>query len=91
MCGIFYTRNAGKNADLLKESFNKSVGRGPDNSTIQTFGKHTIGFHRLAINGLTDESNQPFCKNDFGVFLICNGEIYNFKQLYESFDSPQAS
>jgi asparagine synthase (glutamine-hydrolysing) len=38
-----------------------------------------IMFHRLAINGLNPESNQPFV-ND-GIYLICNGEIFNFKNL----------
>lgn len=38
------------------------------------------GFHRLAINGLTENGMQPFVKN--GVVLICNGEIYNYKSLY---------
>ena len=39
-----------------------------------------LGFHRLSINGLNSESNQPFIKN--GVYVICNGEIYNYKELY---------
>jgi asparagine synthase (glutamine-hydrolysing) len=41
------------------------------------------GFHRLAINGQTPESNQPFfikkCR------LICNGEIYNFRALIKEY------
>jgi asparagine synthase (glutamine-hydrolysing) len=41
------------------------------------------GFHRLAINGQTPESNQPFfIKN---CRLICNGEIYNFRNLITEF------
>lgn len=38
------------------------------------------GFHRLAINGLTEAGMQPFAKD--GVVLLCNGEIYNYKELY---------
>ena len=46
-----------------------------------------IGFHRLAINGLDETSNQPFFINN--VRLICNGEIYNYKQLYNNItDNP---
>ena len=86
MCGIFYIRNPNVTQSIYKECFSKSSSRGPDSNEIKTFGKHVIGFHRLAINGLNEESNQPFCKNDFGVFLICNGEIYNFKKLYELMD-----
>jgi len=41
------------------------------------------GFHRLAINGQTPESNQPFfIKN---CRLICNGEIYNFRALIKEY------
>jgi asparagine synthase (glutamine-hydrolysing) len=40
-----------------------------------------LGFHRLAINGLNEESNQPLVLN--GIELICNGEIYNYKYLYK--------
>ena len=40
-----------------------------------------FGFHRLAINGLNDISNQPITIDD--VTLICNGEIYNYKELYQ--------
>ena len=39
-----------------------------------------LGFHRLAINGLNQASNQPFYINN--IFLVCNGEIYNYKELY---------
>jgi len=39
-----------------------------------------MGFHRLAINGLNIQSNQPL--NIRNISLICNGEIYNYKELY---------
>ena len=40
----------------------------------------SLGFHRLAINGVGDEqSNQPFFID--GIYLVCNGEIYNHKQI----------
>ena len=41
-----------------------------------------MGFHRLAINGYKDTlSEQPFYLKNCA--LICNGEIYNFKELYK--------
>jgi asparagine synthase (glutamine-hydrolysing) len=60
----------------------KGRNRGPENSKLEIIDNNTIfGFHRLAINGLDDESNQPLCIND--CILICNGEIYNYKNLYD--------
>tara|TARA_Y100000389_G_scaffold139622_1_gene137383 strand:+ start:8486 stop:10165 length:1680 start_codon:yes stop_codon:yes gene_type:complete len=40
-----------------------------------------FGFHRLAINDLSSDGNQPFISNDGNTILVCNGEIYNYKQL----------
>jgi asparagine synthase (glutamine-hydrolysing) len=42
-----------------------------------------FGFHRLAINGLGADGNQPFVLGQ--CRLICNGEIYNFKQLINDY------
>lgn len=87
MCGIFALLNADGSSDELtrnyiEEQFMKGKNRGPEYSTLRNVMINTFfGFHRLAINGLNPESNQPLCYND--VMLICNGEIYNYKELYE--------
>ena len=84
MCGIFFVK---KNNDILLdkvyEEFSKSKNRGgipPDDIRFTEIEEYYLGFHRLSINGLNSESNQPFHKN--GVYVICNGEIYNYKELY---------
>ena len=86
MCGIFALLNSGDiSNDIINNEFLKGSGRGPEFSKLETsYMKMTLGFHRLAINGLNDESNQPLVFND--VVLICNGEIYNYKQLYKYMD-----
>jgi asparagine synthase (glutamine-hydrolysing) len=73
-----------------QQNFSKISHRGPDNSIFlndKQFSKNYAcfwGFHRLAINGQTPESNQPFfIKN---CRLICNGEIYNFRELIKEFN-----
>lgn len=84
MCGIFALLN---NYNLLaqsfvEEQFDKGRRRGPEFSIIEpVLVQCQFGFHRLAINGLNATSNQPLrVKN---ITLICNGEIYNYKELYE--------
>jgi len=63
----------------------KGCRRGPESSTFTQLNQNTIiGFHRLAINGLDDISNQPICFEN--VLLICNGEIYNYAELYRLLD-----
>jgi asparagine synthase (glutamine-hydrolysing) len=86
MCGIFSLLNySTEKIDYNKiiTDFNKGINRGPEKSSLD-FDDHlniVKGFHRLAINGLDDISNQPININQYS--LICNGEIYNYKQLYK--------
>jgi asparagine synthase (glutamine-hydrolysing) len=91
MCGIFALLNTSTNTEdyqdpkyskFIDEQFQKGKRRGPEYSKLDTsYHKLTLGFHRLAINGLNQESNQPLIYNN--IVLICNGEIYNYKQLYK--------
>jgi asparagine synthase (glutamine-hydrolysing) len=88
MCGIFtLLNNVSFTSDMVHEQFEKGKGRGPEFSKLtNVMIKATFGFHRLAINGLNEESNQPFIIDD--IALICNGEIYNYKELYELMGAP---
>ena len=83
MCGIFsLLNNSFLNDKMVSHSFNKGKNRGPEFSVLKKINiLCEFGFHRLAINGLNDISNQPITIND--VTLICNGEIYNYKELYQ--------
>jgi asparagine synthase (glutamine-hydrolysing) len=80
MCGIFlYLGNNYKDEQLINYS-NKIVHRGPDSTNYKRINENLFfGFHRLAINGLDPESDQPMINN--GIYLICNGEIFNYKDL----------
>lgn len=53
--------------------------RGPDDYRIEIVGKCRMDFTRLSINDTTDLGAQPFIRNN--VALVCNGEIYNHKEL----------
>ena len=87
MCGIFYYEKNGSGRipvhklNALQTNFAKISHRGPDNSRFIVNGQRCIGFHRLAINGLASTGDQPFLL--LGCELICNGEIYNYKQLVQ--------
>ena len=85
MCGIFALLNNSIHHDPthIKAQFEKGRGRGPEFSSLSNVGKDVIfGFHRLAINGLNVSSNQPLTNKNNTIILICNGEIYNYKELY---------
>jgi asparagine synthase (glutamine-hydrolysing) len=84
MCGIFALLNSANrfSKEFINIQFNKGKGRGPEHSILQPeFSNYILGFHRLAINGLNTLSNQPLIL-DNDIILICNGEIYNYKELY---------
>ena len=88
MCGIFgiinyinYKNNKNYNDSIedIKKYFIKGYKRGPEFSIFKNYDNLYLGFHRLAINGLNSKSNQPFEIDN--IILICNGEIYNYKEL----------
>ena len=86
MCGIFFyygDKIKLTNEELIK-AFMLIKYRGPDETKDlhnigDKYNKINFGFHRLSINGLDKESGQPM--NFLDCVLMCNGEIYNFKEL----------
>ena len=88
MCGIFALLGHHKEkydeykSKCIINAFNKGKNRGPETSTwIDNYDYNfSFGFHRLAINGLDNNSDQPI--NIDTIKLICNGEIFNYQQLY---------
>jgi asparagine synthase (glutamine-hydrolysing) len=87
MCGIFYFQTVARLAlaqlKTLQENSILSSHRGPDKSVFLKDDTRAWGFHRLSINGMDPASDQPFyIKN---CRLICNGEIYNFRELIAEF------
>lgn len=79
MCGIFALIRPSIYVKTAMDAFEKGKHRGPDEYIFYTLRNVWLGFHRLSINGVSNGS-QPFEKN--GIYLICNGEIYNHKELY---------
>ncbi len=92
MCGIwlYFSRNdiSKCNISVLYNLFNNLKNRGPDFSSfniLKNVGVENgfIGFHRLSIIDPNEKSNQPFIieENFHKYLLVCNGEIYNYKEL----------
>ena len=56
------------------------VHRGPDEEGLIVKPGAALGFRRLSIIDL-ETGNQPFSNEDQTVFSVCNGEIYNYREL----------
>ncbi len=78
MCSIMAYCGSGATREAFCEGFERTISRGPDDSRIIDTGNGLIGFHRLAIMGLTPSGMQPFALD--GSYVVCNGEIYGFEK-----------
>ena len=79
MCSIIGYCGQCLDSEKFLAGFDHTLSRGPDDSRIVDVGQGLLGFHRLAIMGLTPNGMQPFELN--GSYLVCNGEIYGFEKL----------
>lgn len=79
ICGII-----GANDELtIRKMCSELAHRGPDSEDIVSFTKPlaTLGFRRLAIIDLSSAANQPMPNENGTLYLVFNGEIYNFADV----------
>lgn len=92
MCGFTFLFNVDASDHERDLAFQQIASRGPEVFSLQStdFSEHKeyLAFHRLCINSLNDAANQPlYINNSFhnDAFLLCNGEIYNYKSIFNKF------
>jgi asparagine synthase (glutamine-hydrolysing) len=86
MCGIlavFTDNQTPEDKDLILEDSFELSKRGPDGVSSIVSPDGIYIFHRLAINDLSNDGQQPMVSGN--IKLMCNGEIYNFKELIEEY------
>jgi asparagine synthase (glutamine-hydrolysing) len=88
MCGIWALLGKYLDESKIHQCVKQLEPRGPEFTAIKYLDSKRVilGFTRLAINGLTPAGNQPFEHNDNS--LVCNGEIYNHKELATRWNLP---
>jgi asparagine synthase (glutamine-hydrolysing) len=83
MCGI--VGQIGSRHVDLGPALDRIAHRGPDDrGTYAGEGADDavdLGFVRLAIIDLSPAGHQPMCNEDGSVWLVFNGEIYNYQEL----------
>lgn len=90
MCGIAGVVGSHPEGDVLciaRRMTQAIKHRGPDGAGIKSFGADelgvpvALGHRRLAIIDLSDAGLQPMCNEDETIWIVFNGEIYNFQEL----------
>ena len=90
MCGICGQYNFGDQAPVLRQNIvrmtNSIVHRGPDDEGYYVAGPLGLGFRRLSIIDL-EGGHQPMSDREGTVWVVFNGEIYNFPELRRELES----
>ena len=60
--------------------------RGPDDGGFYIKNNVGLGHRRLKIIDLSDAAHQPMANEDGSIWIVCNGEIYNFQDLREALE-----
>ncbi len=81
MCGICGKYSpAGSRPEEIKQMMQMIAHRGPDDEGYYINGPIGLGNRRLSIIDIPG-GKQPICNEDKTVWIVYNGEIYNYKQL----------
>ena len=84
MCGIAgqfnYARGDRVDPDVIRTMTRSISHRGPDDEGYLMSGGLGLGFRRLSIIDLAG-GHQPMADGEETVWIIFNGEIYNFKEM----------
>src|SRR5438067_5983292 len=88
MCGIYgmvAERGALRYPEVLEWMGEALRHRGPDGRAVFTNAHAVIGTERLRIIDLHERADQPFAAPGAQVWLECNGEIYNARDIRASY------
>lgn len=84
MCGIcgqyFFRSGRAVDRETIARMTDTIAHRGPDDAGMHLAGALGLGFRRLSIIDLA-AGHQPMSDSHGRVWLVFNGEIYNFKEL----------
>ena len=91
MCGICGQYNFGTHAPVTSGAIERMMDtiahRGPDDCGLHLDGSLGLGFRRLAILDLSPAGHQPMADPDQTVWVVFNGEIYNFRELRKELEA----
>jgi asparagine synthase (glutamine-hydrolysing) len=90
MCGICGQYNFKYNNPVIRENIERMtktmIHRGPDDEGFYLSGSLGFGFRRLSIIDL-EGGHQPMSDKEESVWVVFNGEIYNFPELKKKLEA----
>ncbi|MHB8910136.1 MAG: asparagine synthase (glutamine-hydrolyzing) [Syntrophales bacterium] len=90
ICGKLDFTDAPVEEDLLRRMTDVLSHRGPDDSGVYLSHRGSVGcglgHRRLSIIDLTEAGRQPMSNEDKSIWMVFNGEIYNFAALREELE-----
>ena len=81
ICGKFDFQGSSVSEGLLKKMCQAIAYRGPDDEGILVSPPVGLGHRRLSIIDLSPAGHEPMSNEDGSLWLVFNGEIYDFKGL----------
>lgn len=83
ICGVYeFDKEARVDHFLIKRMCDSLIHRGPDEEGIHVDKNMGLGHRRLSIIDLST-GQQPLCNEDKTIWIVFNGEIYNYLELKE--------
>ncbi len=87
ICGKLNFNGKGISRDLLKRMCRSFSYRGPDDEGIFIAPPIGLGHRRLSIIDLSAAGHQPMTNEDKTIWLVFNGEIYDFEHLRKELET----
>jgi len=85
ICGIIDRRSGVLSDRVVRAMADKMTHRGPDDAGVYhdkaALPEAVLGHRRLSIIDLSVRGHQPMPNEDGTVWIVLNGEIYNYKEL----------
>ena len=84
ICGVLHVDpQARADAGLVEAMTQSLVHRGPDDAGVYADGPVALGNRRLKVIDLSPKGHQPMANDDGNLWIVYNGEVYNFLEVRE--------
>ena len=91
ICGIIdYKQGSKIEPSVINNMCSRMIHRGPDSSGTYVDNNYSpafgFGHRRLKIIDLSESARQPMSNEDKAIWVVFNGEIYNFQELRKTLE-----